>query len=152
MMVDWKSHLAIGLLSGAAAAAYIFHAGAQAAFLFAIASGASALLPDLDMRKSKASKILSAAVFGAIYAAAFLLSYSQGKDLDGFFLYAAVLFLAALGLDLLIRPRHRGIMHSLAFLFALSAISLLLFGEFFASAVAVGYFSHLCADFCIKLK
>lgn len=149
--MDWKSHLLFGLLSGALVAVFVFRAGAQASFLFTIASGASALLPDLDMRKSKASKIMYAGLFTLIFAAALFLSYSAGKDLDGFILYAAILFLAVLGLDFLIRPRHRGIMHSLAFLFALSAISLLLFGEFFASALAVGYFSHLMADFCIKL-
>lgn len=150
--MDWKSHLFIGLLSGAAAAAYIFHAGAQAAFLFTLASGACALLPDLDMRKSKASKMAHAALFILIFAAALLLSYSYGKGLESFFLYAAMLLLAMLVLDLLIRPRHRGIMHSLSFLFAISAVSFFIFGEFFASALAIGYFSHLCADFCIKLK
>lgn len=151
-MVDWKSHLFIGLLSGAAAAVYVFHAGAQAAFLFTLASGASALLPDLDMRKSKASKMAHAALFILIFAAAFLLSYPYGWGWEGFFLFAAILLLAMLGLDLFIRPRHRGIMHSISFLFALSAASFFIFGGFFASALAAGYFSHLCADFCIKLK
>ncbi|VVC01099.1 LexA-binding, inner membrane-associated putative hydrolase [uncultured archaeon] len=148
--MDWKSHLLIGLSSGALAAALVFHAAAQEAFLFAIASGASSLLPDLDMRKSKASSVLSAAVFALIIGAALFLSYSQGRGTEGFFLFAALLFLAALALDLLLRPRHRGIMHSLAFLALLSSISLLLFGGFFACAAAVGYFSHLASDFCIK--
>lgn len=149
--MDWKSHLLFGLLLGAAVA-FAAAFPMNGAVAFTLISGASALLPDLDMRKSKASKLLYAAVFGVIAVAALFLSYSQGKDLEGFALYAAVLFLAVLGLDFLLRPRHRGIMHSLSFMFALCLLLLLIFGEFFASAVAVGYFSHLLADFCLKLK
>ncbi len=129
---------------------FAFRAGLQEAFLFAAVSGAASLLPDLDLRKSKASQALYSAVFVLILAAAFLLSYKAGKA-ENFVLYAAALFLAALGLDFLIRPRHRGIMHSLAFLFALALPCFLLFGEFLACAVAAGYFSHLLADFCVKL-
>ncbi|HIH29927.1 TPA: hypothetical protein HA243_00865 [Candidatus Micrarchaeota archaeon] len=60
--------------------------------------------------------------------------------------------MALFGLDRLVRPRHRGIMHGLLFLFAVSLALLLIFGGFFAAAFAVGYFSHLLADFCVKLS
>ena len=150
--MDWKSHLLFGLLSGAAVALLFYRPSAEAVFPFALISGASALLPDLDMRKSKASKVLAAFVFLAILAASFLLSYSSGRGLEGFFLFAALMLLALFGLDRLVRPRHRGIMHGLLFLFAVSLALLLIFGGFFAAAFAVGYFSHLLADFCVKLS
>jgi len=147
-LVDWKSHLLFGFLFGAAIAYAAFHPPQQQLFSFAAVSGASALLPDLDCRKSKASQLLYAAASAAIIGGA--LFFSGGRSIWGFALCAALLFFALLALDFSVRPRHRGIMHSLAFLAAVAAASLLLFGEFFASAIAAGYFSHLLADSCIK--
>ena len=55
-----------------------------------------------------------------------------------------------MALDLLVRPRHRGVMHGLLFLCLLSAAAYFTLGVFFALALFLGYLSHLLADMCIK--
>ena len=67
-------------------------------------------------------------------------------------LYAGAMALALLAFDLLARPRHRGITHSLLFLLVLAAAGYFAFGLFFASALATGYLSHLLADGALKVK
>lgn len=146
--MDWKAHLFFGILAGAAVAYLLFSQDAGKIATFALLSGGAALLPDLDLRKSKASKILYFALFVGIAAAALLLG---GRKIEQVLLAALALSLAVFALDLLLRPRHRGIMHSLVFLAAISLAAYFSFGLFFAAAVFTGYFSHLLADGCIKL-
>ncbi len=105
----------------------------------------------MDLRKSKASGIVYALVFGGIGVGAILLAAREGKGMAEAVAYAAVLAAGALAADFLFRPRHRGVMHGLLFALALAAAAYFLLGWFFAAALGVGYASHLLADGCLKL-
>jgi membrane-bound metal-dependent hydrolase YbcI (DUF457 family) len=149
--MDWKSHLIFGALLGAAAGYFALHAAAYPLAIFAIVSAAAALLPDLDERTSKASKVAAAVALAAIFTGALLISLASGKGIVEFATYALLLLAAAFAADRLVRPRHRGIMHSLVFAALAFAASYAAFGQFFALAIACGYFSHLLADRCVKI-
>ena len=149
VFLDWKAHLILGVLAGAAVAHFAFGAGGERLLLFCAISGAAALLPDIDLRKSKVSQVAYAAAAAAIVAAAWLLS---GGDWRKMLLYAGAAALGLLAFDLLARPRHRGITHSLLFLALLAAAAYFAFGLFAASALATGYLSHLLADGALKVK
>jgi len=149
--LDWKAHVFIGCLFGAVGGSGIFGLDGAKLALFIAISGVAALLPDLDLRKSKFSQLLYVGVAVAILAAAYALSERGARFATEFAAYAIFLTAAALLLDLLFRPRHRGVMHGLAFLLAITAGAWLLLGLFFASAIFLGYASHLAADMCIKL-
>ncbi len=143
-------HLLLGIAAGAAIG-YFLGMGVTDVILFSALSGASALLPDLDLRKSKASKAVYAISFAlALCIAAFLARGGSGK-LEEFALYAILISAALLAMDLLFRPRHRGVMHGVLFMCAASIACFTMFGWFSALAFAAGYSSHLIADSCIKL-
>lgn len=147
--MDWKAHLVFGAAFGAAVCYLAVGSDAPSLALFSGVSGFSALLPDLDLRKSKASKIAYAAIAVALVAAAVWLS---GGDMGKFAAYLAGMGLVLLFADWLVRPRHRGIMHSMLFLAVAAIAVLLLAGWFFAAAFAAGYFSHLVADNSVKIR
>jgi len=147
--LDWKAHLILGVLAGAAVAHFAFGAGGERLLLFCAISGAAALLPDIDLRKSKVSQVAYAAAAAAVVAVAWLLS---GGDWRKMLLYAGAAALGLLAFDLLARPRHRGITHSLAFMCAVAAAGYLAAGAPAAAAIASGYLSHLLADGALKVK
>ncbi|MCX8175463.1 MAG: metal-dependent hydrolase [Candidatus Micrarchaeota archaeon] len=140
--MDWKAHLALGAASGAIAALLLGLSQSQA-LLFLSISGFSALLPDLDLRTSKASQVLYALALALMLASALLLAGFEPGRAAAYFAAAAAFFLV---LDLLFRPAHRGIMHSALFALACSAAAYLLLGWLFSAAFATGYLSHLLAD------
>lgn len=111
-------------------------------------AGISALLPDLDTRSSKASQVTYVLAGAAMLAAAI---YFSGGEASLTAAYLAVLLIAFLVLDFFLRPRHRGIMHGLAFLGIAGLVAYAAFGGFVASAFLLGYFSHLLADGMLKL-
>ncbi|MFA6214741.1 MAG: metal-dependent hydrolase [Candidatus Micrarchaeia archaeon] len=143
--MNWRAHLFIGVSCGAAAAFLLSLPLAQAAS-FTIISSAASLLPDLDIRNSKASRATYAAAFFAVLAVAYRFSFANGGGFQEF----AVAFLAIGGalaaLDLLFRPRHRGAMHGAPFALAASAACYLMFGALASLAFLIGYCSHLAAD------
>jgi membrane-bound metal-dependent hydrolase YbcI (DUF457 family) len=146
--LDWKPHLLFGILLGAAVAIYIFHFPAADTLRFCIITGVAALLPDLDIRSSKASQITYVLAGAALLAGAV---YFAGGNSSKTAEYLAVLIVAFFALDLFIRPRHRGFMHGFLFLFIASAIAYFALGGFVASAFLIGYFSHLLADGTFKM-
>lgn len=148
--MDWKAHLLIGCIFGAVVGASLFGFGVAKLALFCAVSGFCALLPDLDMRKSKSSQLLFAAV--SIAALAAIVSYSEGGKRDVFesALFGAILVAGFLLLDMLIRPKHRGLMHGMLFLAIIGIGAYFALGWFFAVALAIGYVSHLLADMCVK--
>lgn len=149
--MDWKAHMLIGCIFGAVGGSSALSLELPSLALFSAISGAAALLPDLDLRKSKFSQILYLAAAVAILAAAAALSGKGGAvKPQEFVFYALGLGAALLFLDLLIRPRHRGVMHGILFLCAISAAAYFTLGVFFALALFLGYLSHLLADMCIK--
>lgn len=146
--MDWKAHLFLGVLAGFAVAFFGFGiAGAQLAVFCAVA-GAGALLPDIDLRKSKISQASYGIAAALILLFSLMLSNGDGARM---LLYAAAMALALLALDFLARPRHRGITHGLLFALALAAAAYFLFGLTIAAALFAGYLSHLLADGVVKL-
>ena len=143
--MNWRAHLFIGVASGAAAA-YLLRLGLIDAALFCIVSAASSLLPDLDIRNSKASKATYAVAFFAVLAAAYSLSFAKGKGLQEFALAFTAIVLVLLAIDLLFRPRHRGMLHSAPFALIAAAACYLVLGALTAGAFLIGYCSHLAAD------
>lgn len=115
--------------------------------MFCAIAGIGALLPDIDLRKSKVSKMAYGACAALILIFSLLLSGGDGAKM---LIYASALSLGLLSLDLLARPRHRGIIHGLAFMLILGAGGFLALGLPFASALLAGYFSHLAADGVLK--
>ena len=146
--MDWKAHFFLGVLAGLAVAFFGFGiAGGQLAVFCAVA-GAGALLPDIDLRKSKVSRLTYGIAAALILLFSLLLSNGDGARM---LLYAAAMALGLLVLDLLARPRHRGITHGLLFALALAAAGYFLFGLLAASALLAGCLSHLLADGVLKL-
>jgi len=143
--MNWRAHLFIGVASGAVAA-YFLQLSLLPALLFTAISAASSLLPDLDIRNSKASQAAYGVALLAVLAAAYSISFAKGKGAAEFLSSFAIIAGALLALDLLFRPRHRGIMHSFAFLAAIAAACYFFLGSLVALAFSIGYFSHLAAD------
>ena len=146
--MDWKAHLIFGILLGLAAAIFIFHFQPADTLRFCAISGVAALLPDLDARNSKASQITYALAGAALLAGAV---YFAGGNSSKTAEYLAVLIVAFFALDFFVRPRHRGFMHGLLFLFIASVLCYFALGGFVAAAFLPGYFSHLLADGTMKL-
>ena len=143
--MNWRAHLFIGVSSGAIAA-YLLRLDMPNAIFFCIVSAASSLLPDLDIRNSKASRATYAAALLFVLAAAYFLSFAKGGGFQGFALSFLAIAGALLVLDLLFRPRHRGMMHSAPFALAAAAACYLLLGALAGGAFLLGYCSHLAAD------
>jgi len=144
--LDWKAHVFIGCLFGAVGGSGIFGLDGAKLALFIAISGVAALLPDLDLRKSKFSQLLYVGVAVAILAAAYALSERGARFATEFAAYAIFLTAAALLLDLLFRPRHRGVMHGAPFALAAAIVCYAAFGALPSGAFLLGYCSHLAAD------
>lgn len=149
--MDWKAHMLVGCIFGAIGGSSVLLLPLPSLALFTVISGVAALMPDLDLRKSKSSQLLYAFAAVAILASAAALSGKGGSiELELFAFYAVALAAAAMALDLLIRPRHRGVMHGILFLCVISVAAYAVLGVFFALALFLGYLSHLLADMCVK--
>lgn len=140
--MNWGAHLVLGAACGVIAA-YLLSLPIVDAFIFTSVSGIAALLPDLDLRKSKASQIVGGAA--AALALILALLWSNGDGVRFLAAFCAML-LALLALDWFLRPRHRTIFHSAIAALVLAAACLFLFGWIIALACAMGYLSHLAAD------
>ncbi|MFA5930409.1 MAG: metal-dependent hydrolase [Candidatus Micrarchaeia archaeon] len=143
--MNWRAHLFIGLAAGAAAA-YLLRLDMPSAAFFCAASAASSLLPDLDIRNSKASQMTYAAALLAVLAAAYSLSFAKGGSVQEFAVSFLAISGALLAIDILFRPRHRGMMHRLPFALAAAVACYALFGALASGAFLLGYLSHLAAD------
>ncbi|MCX6772131.1 MAG: metal-dependent hydrolase [Candidatus Micrarchaeota archaeon] len=143
--MKWRAHLFIGV-AASAFAAYLLRLGLPDAAIFCAVSAASSLLPDLDIRSSKASQAAYAVALLALLAAAYFLSFARGGGWQEFALSFIAISCVLAALDLLIRPRHRGMMHSLPFALAAAAACFAVFGALASGAFLLGYCSHLAAD------
>lgn len=139
----WKAHFFIGALLGFAIFSLALGASTASALGYALLSGFCALLPDLDLRKSKASQLLYIAALAAALLAAFLF---YGRSIWSAITAFAAIALLLFAFDLLLRPRHRQIMHSPAFALVPFAACLAFVGFEPALSFAIGYLSHIAAD------
>ena len=143
--MNWRAHLFIGVAAGAVAA-YLLRLGLPDAALFCAVSALSSLLPDLDIRNSKASQAAYSVALLAVLAAAYSLSFAKGGGLQSFVFSFFAIAGALLALDLVFRPRHRGVMHGAPFAIVAAAACYAFFGALAAGAFLLGYLSHLAAD------
>jgi inner membrane protein len=146
--MDWKAHIAIGAILCLAMAVFALHISDILLLLqLAAFAGLSALVPDLDHAMSKGKQILDIAV---IIGAGILFISNMGN-----LQHAILLSLAVAGayfvLFTFLKPRHRGITHSVIFSIIYGAMIYFIMGVNLAIAGFLGYFSHLLADREIKL-
>jgi hypothetical protein len=138
----------IHIIGGAAAffcvnyIAYGMALGSQSATLLAAAT-LGAAFPDVDERHTRQFR----AVLVVLCAAAFVFAYSffasdVAKAAAAGIAFAAVAAAAAI----IIKPRHRGIVHTYEFALAFAAAMFLLRGPEAAAAGFLGYASHLLLD------
>ena len=139
----WKAHFFIGFCTCFLIFAVWLGKIAPVVVGYSMLSGFCALLPDLDMRKSKASQLLYIAALAlAIFASALFYGSSLASAFGAFAATALLLF----AFDLLLRPKHRQVMHTAAFGLVPFAACLALLGWEIALAFAIGYLTHLFAD------
>ncbi len=158
--MNWLSHLSVALLLFLLFwwLGFVSFTPALLALLFL-----GALMPDIDHEKSKITKTFFAALF-VLLLVLFLarppkLLALAGKALEStmpaWFLYffaAVVAWVLLYAFYVKLKPRHRGVTHSLAALLVFSVLVYALFLRFdFAFAGGLGYFSHLLADCEMKL-
>ena len=131
---------------GALVSALLLRQGLFDTVIFTAVTGVAALLPDLDLRKSKASQALALAAFGCALLLAYRFTLAAGKGWIAFAEALAVILLSLLALDWYFRPRHRTITHSWAAALALAIVCFFLSSWPLALAAAIGYGSHIALD------
>src|SRR3989338_6045805 len=140
--MDWRSHALIGIV---ATAIVLFFMGLrlESIVLLAIFAGFSALLPDIDHQMSKIRAISDRAfpIFALVYSYNLCSSCNILETAKNALLLVGVYFLVVTFL----KPKHRGITHSILFVLIYGATLFLLFNINIAIAGAVGYASHLLA-------
>jgi len=143
--MNWRAHLFIGVSSGAIAA-YLLRLDLPNAIFFCAVSAVSSLLPDLDIRNSKASQATYAVALLCVLAAAYSISFAKGGGIQEFVFSFLAIAGTLLVLDLIFRPRHKGMLHSAPFALAAAVVCYVVFGALAAGAFLLGYCSHLAAD------
>lgn len=136
--MDWRSHLAIGIVLSFIAFAFIF--GVRDVFVLIpllLFSGVSALIPDIDHELSVGKRLLDAFAIGIAILVAL-----AARSLLSFFAMLGAYFV----IFKLLKPKHRGITHTPVFCFGFSVLIYLVAGMDFAIAAFIGYGSHLLAD------
>ncbi len=136
--MNWKAHVVIGMIISAIFFYFLF--GVKDEILLAQLigiSGLAALVPDLDHEMSKGKKILDIII---IAFAALVALPSQ----------SILLFLGIVGayflLYKLLKPKHRGITHTVIACILFSVLIYFLAGINAGVASFLGYFSHLLLD------
>ena len=154
--MNWRSHALIGAILVLLAIYFLMGVRdiVQLAYLSALGA-LCALAPDLDHESSKGRKIADAtAVILALWIA--YDSTCGGRICLPNILAMALTILIVLGayfvLFTLLKPRHRGITHTLVACLVFAILIYLLAGPLAAICGAVGYFSHLLADGLIKIS
>lgn len=107
-----------------------------------------AILPDVDHAKSKAFKFFIAVTFATVFSTAFGLLQ---EGLAAKIAYSAILAATACVIAYAVKPRHRGVVHSVAAACVFTAACLALGGFHVALAGLTAFLSHLAADGKVKL-
>lgn len=155
--MDWRSHALLAFTLALIVFGFVWPQPLLSMFGLAFLSGVSALLPDLDHEMSKGRKVLNHLVpFVALIVVSTHTCDSLACLLSleklGFIL---LLSLALIGIYTIfftyLKPKHRGITHSLLFSFLYGAVLYLIAGVALALAGFIGYASHLLSDKRLKL-
>ncbi len=145
--MDWKAHFIFGFLLFLLFGYFLLNIFDSITLLFySFLCGLFALIPDLDHELSKSRKILDklvptiSFVLGYIYFNNILNSIYLTILVSGiYFIFFAFL-----------KPKHRGITHSILFLLVCFAI-IYFFNNFLGIVFFIGYLSHLLLDRTLKL-
>lgn len=146
-------HLVFAALTGAALLFLFFPSAPQQTSLAMLAACmAGSLLPDLDHKKSAATRAVDFAAFLSAIALSLVAFLVSGS------IQAAAVLFVSLALAWLIfwhffRPAHRGILHSIAVaVFLAIAVFFAARSPELALFSFAGYLSHLALDAVMKLK
>ena len=146
--MNWWQHALVALAVGLIAAFY-FAVPATPLLLAVIVVGG--LAPDVDHHKAKAFKALTALLLaGGFY---FAFGYLKTRLEFVYALGASVLIAGGIAaIAFVVKPRHRGITHSLLAVGVFTALVFILTNkQEIALLGGLAYFSHLAADLEIKL-
>lgn len=153
--MNWPGHMLIGALAGALVA-YFLGADLLTSSLIIGMASISALAPDIDLDSSKIRHAANLAV--PLAAFSFAITTSCESNIQCVFAHKESILisgLAVVGLYMFImvflKPRHRGIIHTLSAAAVFGILVYILSDSTFAIAGFAGYFSHLLADRQIKL-
>ena len=150
--MNWKAHFIIGALA-AIALLYLLGTTGIITLVFVAAFGAfSALVPDLDLETSKGRKLLDASFIPFAMIISYISECGTGICIPT--IDMILMFLVLVGLYFIVftflKPKHRGLTHTVL-VGLLYAIGMnILVGQTFALAAFAGYVSHLLADGKIK--
>ena len=152
--MNWIQHLIVGALAGLILCFFI-SVPIQFAIILIIFSAFSALAPDIDHSSSKIRQIadFTVPVFSLFFA-----FFSTCSDFSCVvanwmeIIKTALIFTGIYAIIMIyLKPKHRGITHTLFFSLIYGAIVFFLAGWHFALAGLVGYLSHLLADRHIRI-
>lgn len=140
--MNWKQHLYMTLLIGIIITMYFQFPLSLDSLGWLILLGLGSILPDVDLKQSRASGL----VFGLLTLSIIFASWKLfGETAEAFIAFLAgmiILFLAGKFL----RPSHRTITHSIWFVI-LSALPIyILWGQFLATGIAFGMIAHIMED------
>jgi inner membrane protein len=153
--MNWPEHMLIGALAGALVA-YFLGADLLTSSLIVSMASVSALAPDIDHDSSKIRHAANLVV--PLAAFSFAITTSCENSIQCVFANKESILingLAVVGLYMFImvflKPRHRGVIHTVAAAAVFGLLVYLLSDFTFAIAGFAGYFSHLLADRQVKL-
>lgn len=153
--MNWPSHLLIGALAGAIVAYFLGADPFTSSLIIGMAS-ISALAPDIDHDSSKIRQAANLVV--PLAAFSFAITSACENNVQCVFAHKESIIisgLAVVGFYMLImtflKPRHRGIIHTIAAAAVFGILVFILSDLTFAIAGFAGYFSHLLADRQVKL-
>ena len=154
--MDWRTHALVAFTLTLVVFGFLWPQSMLGALGLAFLAGVSALLPDLDHEMSKGRAVLNRLVpFAALAAVSshtcstLECFFSTEKLISILILTAALVGVYAIFFTYL-KPKHRGITHSLLFTFLYGGILYLIAGAIIALAGFIGYASHLLLDRHIK--
>lgn len=154
--MDWRSHIFIGAILGLAVF-LILGQDIVSLIMLTSFSALGALVPDLDHDSAKGRQWLDIAFIGFAFLTVYGSACGTGLCLPAISATGTmvVTFLAMAGVYFLffrfLKPKHRGITHTLAACFLFAILLYFMAGRMLALAGFVGYASHLLADQHIKM-
>jgi len=155
--MNWRSHVAVGILFAIIAMLILGTRDIFALILFGIIGGLSALVPDLDHDASKGRQLLDYSFIGFAFLSAYMSKCGREvclPSIEGIANIATVFF-AIVGMYFVFfkffKPSHRGITHTIIAAVAFGFLMYLFAGLEIAVAGFAGYFSHMVADQHIRI-
>lgn len=156
--MDWKLHFLIAVVFVFVLANFIFKLTLLETIQLSLFAGVSALIPDLDHDMGKARQILNKLVPLILLFVVYI--HVCGSSAVCFSDFAKLRSVVAISLALVglyfvlftyLKPKHRGITHSIAFALVYAVVVFIGLNEQLAIAGLVGYLLHLLTDNEIKL-